>query len=218
MVKRYLRPQNGPILEGGCGSGIHVAALTNSGYRCIGVDYAPATVELLNRHMPELDVRLGDVRNLPFGEDCFAGYISIGVLEHFWDGYEPIIDEMLRVIRPGGYLFLAFPYMSPIRRAKGELGCYKAFDGHKPKDFYQFALDHRTVASDLHERGFRLIKEVPHNPNQGLWEEVPVLGPVFDPQNRNILVRLLRKPIGLMLSPFVCHSTLLVFRKGEGRR
>ena len=215
IVKKYLRPQDGFILEGGCGSGNQVAALVNSGYQCIGIDFASRTVETLNKYMPEFDVRLGDVRNLPFENNFFSGYMSLGVIEHFWDGYEPIFREMQRVIKPGGYLFLTFPYMSPIRKMKGRLGLYKLYDGHKPDNFYQFALDHRTVLSALQERGFHLIKKITYNPQQGLWEESPVFNSVFASENRRLLARLFRKVIALLLSPLICHSIALVLRKSS---
>ena len=124
ITRKYLRPVDGVILEGGCGDAVHVAALAASGYRCIGIDSAEQTVSALQSAFPELDVRLGDVRHLDFDDAAFAGYWSIGVIEHFWDGYGPIVQEMSRVVRTGGYLFLTFPYMSPVRRLKARLGLY----------------------------------------------------------------------------------------------
>ena len=49
-------------------------------------------------HWPQLDVSYGDVRALEFEDDSFDGYWSLGVIEHFPDGYEDIGQEMTRVI------------------------------------------------------------------------------------------------------------------------
>ena len=110
ITEKYLKPEHGIILEGGCGTGQNVAALVNNGYRCIGIDWAEKTVALLNRYAAGLDIRQGDVRKLPFPDKYFAGYWSMGVIEHFREGYEPVALEMARVIKDNGYLFLAFPY------------------------------------------------------------------------------------------------------------
>jgi SAM-dependent methyltransferase len=127
VTRRYLRPADGPILEGGCGIGVHVAALQNHGYQAIGVDYAAKTMAMVRQYLPRSDVRLGDVRSLvEFPDRHFAGYWSLGVIEHFWSGYEDIAREMLRVLRPGGYLFLTFPHMSPLRRVKARWAAQRA--------------------------------------------------------------------------------------------
>ncbi|MFX0076379.1 MAG: class I SAM-dependent methyltransferase, partial [Candidatus Hermodarchaeota archaeon] len=57
VTRKYMKPKDGIILEGGCGRGEHVASLTNSGYRAIGLDYAKKTVDKLNKYVPELDIR-----------------------------------------------------------------------------------------------------------------------------------------------------------------
>ena len=105
ITRQFLKPRDGIILEGGCGKGHNVASLFNNGYRVIGIDYAEKSVMILNQYLPELDIRLADVRDLPFEDNYFIGYWSIGVIEHFWEGYESIALEMSRVIKYNGYLF-----------------------------------------------------------------------------------------------------------------
>ena len=156
ITKKYLRPKQGIILEGGCGQGHYVSSLVNNGYQCIGVDYAQETVKTLNKFVPELDIRYGDVRDLPFKDIFFIGYWSLGVIEHFWDGYDNIAKEMSRVIKKDGYLFLTFPYMSLLRKLKARLGFYKLWKNgnNQPEDFYQYALDTKVVIKDFNKFGF----------------------------------------------------------------
>ena len=119
ITQEFLSPKDGPLLEGGCGTGIQVAAINNAGYSIVGIDFATETVRELNNVAPELDIRIGDVRKLDFDDQTFAGYWSLGVIEHFWDGYAEIADEGFRVLKPGGMMFLVFPYLNPVRAWKG---------------------------------------------------------------------------------------------------
>ena len=110
------------ILEGGCGPANHVYSLKKQGFEAVGLDFAPQTVNCLQEVAPELDIRLGDVRSLPFEDSSFDGYWSLGVIEHFWNGYDQIAREMHRVLRKDGYLFLTFPTMTEIRVWKAKHG------------------------------------------------------------------------------------------------
>jgi SAM-dependent methyltransferase len=220
ITKKYLKPEDGYILEGGCGNGINVASLYNSGYKVIGIDYAENTVKTLNKYIPELDIRLGDVRNLTFNDNYFIGYWSLGVIEHFWEGYDLIAKEMSRVLKNGGYLFLAFPYMSPLRRLKAGLGKYKAWkDGHESDSFYQFALNSETVVEKFRSLGFKLIKSIPFDGVKGIKDEVALLKPVlqnlYEYQGSNLPIRALRKAISVLASSVAGHCILLILRKAQ---
>jgi SAM-dependent methyltransferase len=105
------------VVEAGCGVGAWVAYLSKHGIRnVVGLDnYAPALAEL-KRHAPESHVIEADVRELPFDDGSVDACISLGVVEHFADGPTPLILEMFRVLRPGGYMFLTVPYYNLFRR------------------------------------------------------------------------------------------------------
>jgi len=206
------------ILEGGCGNALQVAALVNNGYQCIGVDYAPRTVRIINEAIPELSVRLGDVRHLDFEDARFAGYLSLGVIEHFWEGYEAMGLEMARVIKPLGYLFLAFPYMSPLRKLKSHFGLYPMWQPRQnPPNFYQFALDHKLVTQGFLKWGFNLIEAIPMLGLRATKDEIKVLKPflqkLYDYRGSSILIRALKLSLSKIFTQFSGHICLLVLRK-----
>lgn len=216
--QRYLKPEDGLILEGGCGTAIHVAALVNNGYQCIGVDYASRTVQTINKTIPELIVQQGDVRNLQFEDSSFVGYWSLGVIEHFWEGYRQIAMEMERVIKPGGYLFLTFPYLSPLRRLKARLNLYPKWNEKKaPPSFYQFALDHTGVIEDFRQQGFELLEHQPMLGFRAIKEELGILNPLlcklYDYRGQSILIRGFKFALSQIATPLSGHMILLVFRK-----
>ena len=223
ITRSYLKPEDGVILEGGCGMGIHVAALRNLGYEAIGVDFAKKTVEMLNGIAPELDIRLGDVRALPLESESFAGYWSLGVIEHFWTGYHDIAREMYRVLRPGGYLFLAFPYMNCVRRRwkSPSLRIFPRWSGEqRAADFYQFALNPATVRTDFEALGFKLVEIRPVLGRQGMQEDAPELSrriqTVLSGSSKRFFSRGWRRAVhelNLRLLPLFSYSILLVLRK-----
>jgi len=220
ITEEFLKPDDGPVLEGGCGLGLHVAALHNQGYRVMGVDFAENCVSELNRRVPELDIRLGDVRDLAFPENFFAGYWSLGVIEHFWDGYGPIAREMHRVLADGGYLFLAFPYMNQIRRIKAMCRLVPRWNGQDYADFFQFALDHRSVLGDFERLGFTLARACPVLQRQGMNEEAPriaqALERMYKCESRNVAFRAARRLVHEVASRIqnaFSYSMLLVLCK-----
>lgn len=216
LVKKYL-PKGSVVLEGGCGRGQIVSALQYQGYKAIGVDFASETIKRIKEAAPELDVRHGDVCALQLPDDTLDGYISVGVIEHFWDGHQAIIEEMYRTLRVGGFLFVSFPYLSPLRRLKIFLRMYPS--AHKQElneradTFYQFALSARRMQADFEVLGFRLKESLTYDGLKGFKDEVapfqPFLQEIYDgkrlPRWRSRLNRLFK--------PFASHCVLLVLQK-----
>ena len=106
------------ILDFGCGSGQVVAAGLAGGRELFGVEIfsgestARADVErqgLLGRRI--FDVRDG---RLPFDDGTFDLAVSNTVFEHVED-LESALDEVHRVLRPGGRLVTFFPSQEVVR-------------------------------------------------------------------------------------------------------
>jgi SAM-dependent methyltransferase len=61
---------------------------------------------------------VGDLQAMPIDEAFYDSVICLAVLEHVprpWDG----VREMLRVLRPGGFLFLYVPFLAPYHAEPG---------------------------------------------------------------------------------------------------
>ena len=160
------------ILEAGCGMGQYVYRLNSMGYECIGIDYAEKTINKLNEVYPELDIRKMDVFNLSaFEKNYFDVYYSGGLIEHFWNGYDEIINEADRVIKPRGLLILTFPYMSRCR--KKQLKSLTDLKLKEPENFYQFALDSDHVISKLKAKGYKVLHKKGRNGLKGFIEAYP---------------------------------------------
>ena len=217
-TKKHL-PLGAKILEGGCGLGANVLALHRAGYNVVGVDYAEKTVRYLNKTYPDLDIQIGDVRKLPFPDNEFNGYWSLGVIEHFWEGYDEIAIEMSRVVGKGDYVFLTFPSMSWLRRLKTYFNFYEEWNGSSifpsELDFYQFALDPKRVIQSFVDMGFSLISKKQISGIKGFKDEVllvkPALQKLYDSKSKISLV--MKKLLEPVLGFWAGHMTLFVLEK-----
>jgi SAM-dependent methyltransferase len=105
------------VLEAGCGMGAWVAYLSRIGIRrVIGLDNYGLALRQLKELAPDCLVVEADIRSLPFEDNSLDACISLGVVEHFRNGPASLIQEMYRVLRPSGYLFLTVPYYNLFRR------------------------------------------------------------------------------------------------------
>ena len=219
-TSKHLRP-GATILEGGCGLGQNLFSLHKMGYKAYGIDYASDTVVRVKKYHPELSLICGDVMALPFPDNYFDGYWSLGVIEHFYDGFEPILKEMKRVIKPGGYLFLTFPCMSWYRRKKASEGKYKDWmpTALNIRKFYQFALDAGAVAEEFEANGFVVIKKSSLAGFKGFKDEMTNIGlkrllqKLYD--SRPLPVRALVYIFDIMLAPLFGHSAFMVLERRE---
>lgn len=215
-TRKYL-PKGAVVLEGGCGQGQNVWTLQSAGFDCWGADFAADTVEKIKKTMPELKVVVSDVRKLSFEDNFFDGYWSLGVIEHFFDGYHEIRDEMRRVLKKGGYLFLTVPAMSFLRQAKARLGFYEPFkkEGFPLDDFYQFVLSDKKVIEDYSAHGFRLVSHHRIHGVKGLKDEVQLfyspLQKVYD--SKMFAARVVRKFMDESFRHFSNHMSYFVLQK-----
>ena len=215
ITRRYLSPGE-KILEGGCGNGKNVFGLSKNGYDAYGVDFAEGTITEAKKIFPDLKISVGDVKKLDFPDEHFDGYWSLGVIEHFRDGYGEAVSEAGRVLKKGGYLFLTFPWMSPLRKLKAAFGFYPV--GERPeddKDFYEFIFNDRLVRGEIAAAGFRAERKIPFDAVKGLKDEFGFLGPVFQKiySSPRPIARAFRYLSSILLGWFCGHIILLVFRK-----
>jgi SAM-dependent methyltransferase len=210
-------PRGSLILEGGCGRANKVKAMAAAGFRAVGVDFAAESVKQARLNYPDLDIRQGDVRSLEFPNGHFDGYWSIGVIEHFWEGYGPILAEAARVVRAGGFLFLTAPWLSPYRRRKAANRGYPvaAFE-REPDSFYQFALGREEVSAQIARHGFELLQWQGFASEVSMKEDMVALkGPIdwLFGSRGSIVKRVLRKAVTRVLDPYCGHSFLAVARR-----
>ena len=132
VVTNALADCTGPILEVGCGAGNVLARL--EGEKLFGVDLSSY---LLGKASDRLEGRarltLGSGEALPYTAGSFDGVLCTEVIEHVLNPKQ-VMEEIARVLRPGGFLAMSVPNEDLIDRLKGAVsltGLYRQVFGSR---------------------------------------------------------------------------------------
>lgn len=111
LLRRWSALENAAVLDIGGGPGYFADAFTDAGARYAGVE--PDAGELTARGGVAGNTIRGSGLDLPLADGSVDVAFSSNVLEHVPDPRR-MAEEMLRVTRPGGVVFLSWtPWLSP---------------------------------------------------------------------------------------------------------
>ncbi len=99
------------VLDVACGEGYGSALLARTAHRVTGADIAQAAVDHARARyaaIGNLEFRQADCAALPFPDACFDAVVSFETIEHV-PAQEAFLDEVRRVLRPGGLFVLSCP-------------------------------------------------------------------------------------------------------------
>jgi len=105
LIARYVKPEDGTILDAGAGTGIVAEILTPLGYKeLVAIDLSQRMLDLARTKGLYLDAKrmvLG--KHLDFPDNRFVASIAAGV---FTAGHAPAesFDELIRITKAGGYI------------------------------------------------------------------------------------------------------------------
>lgn len=111
--------QCGSLLDVGCGNGRLLVYFAGLGYRVSGMDSAPTALRLsqewLQRDGLSGNLLLSDMRYpFPIANDSFDALLSTQVIHHArLETVIATIDEITRVVRPGGMILITVPVYKP---------------------------------------------------------------------------------------------------------
>ena len=104
LYPRIVRYLNGKLLDFGCGIGDFLAYRRDS----VGVDSNQYSVNVCLQR--GLDARYIKDKRLPFLDRHFSSVVMDNVIEHIpCQGVKDVIQELLRVLIPGGDLLIGIP-------------------------------------------------------------------------------------------------------------
>jgi ubiquinone/menaquinone biosynthesis C-methylase UbiE len=111
------------ILDVATGRGRHALVLAERGHRVVGLDLAPLAIATARRRATDAGLAgiatfvRGDMRALPFDDASFDGVVNLFTSFGYFDeeaDHGRTVGEMVRVLRPGGWLvqdFICAPYL-----------------------------------------------------------------------------------------------------------
>lgn len=105
LERRYGPLRGQTIIDLGCGAGFYTASLRALGASVIPVDNDPAELLLIGE--PPDGAVLADAGDLPLPTGSVDGAFCSNLLEHTQDA-EPVIREIERVLRPGGWGYISW--------------------------------------------------------------------------------------------------------------
>jgi len=113
LLVRYLKHfsielQGKLLLDLGCGQGGFLVAFKEAGARITGLDLNVTT--MFEDGLPKVGA---DALHVPFESSCYDVVVCTNLIEHLPEP-ELLLEEALRVLKPGGMLYLSFPpFYSP---------------------------------------------------------------------------------------------------------
>ncbi|HET7899909.1 MAG TPA: class I SAM-dependent methyltransferase [Candidatus Nanopelagicales bacterium] len=144
QIGAYSALEGATVLDVGAGPGWFRRAFEEAGARYLSIDADAG--EMSAAALPQDASVLGDAMSLPFATGSVDVVFSSNVLEHVPEP-ERMADEMLRVAKPGGLVFLSYTLWyspwgghetSPWHYLGGDRAAqrYTRTHGHPPKNVY----------------------------------------------------------------------------------
>jgi len=143
IVERYFADAEGSVLDVGCGVGRVSSLLAERGFDVTGIDVSEPLVEKARSLFPDVEFRVGDVRDTDFESASFDyAVFSYYGLDYLLPKAERVaaLRELYRVLKPSGIVaFSSHNNWSPLvplsagdlRRAVGDVGdFYKKPENH----------------------------------------------------------------------------------------
>jgi len=110
-LERFVSLSGREVLDFGCGTG--GVAVASRGARVVGVEPTAASVEAatLRARLRGVEARTRflhqpDTRHLPFADETFDLCVANSVLEYIYEDRAAYVQELWRVLRPGGVLYV----------------------------------------------------------------------------------------------------------------
>lgn len=100
------------VLDVGCGSGVFSDAMAGRGAHVLGIDANADAITYAQKtfQRPTLTFRRGLLDELDLPAESFDKASCLEVIEHVYeDQVRKLLDDLLRILRPGGLLFLTTP-------------------------------------------------------------------------------------------------------------
>jgi len=197
-------PQNGFVLEVGCGEGYGTNLLSQHAGKIIGLDVDENTIAHASKkyHSENCIFEVYDGVRIPYNDNTFDAVISFQVIEHLQNDIS-YISEICRVLKVNGFLILTTPNRT-CRLKSGQ----KPWNRFHVREYAPHELDHvlKSKFSDVKVWGIRGNEEVQEIEMERVRQVLKIVS--FDYFN-------LRKLIPEPLKPVVIKVLRKIVRRNQ---
>ncbi len=112
------------LLDVGCGAGLAMVLASKRGAVVAGLDAAEGLLAVARDRLPETDIRVGDLEELPYGDATFTAATSFNAVQYATDP-KRALQELARVTVPGSPVAVVTwgdPARSEMREVLGAIG------------------------------------------------------------------------------------------------
>lgn len=111
LINRWLSQGKKDFLDLGCGLGRHTIQFAKAGFNTSGFDLSEASIKRTEEYAKQagakVDLQIGDMLNLPYGDESFDCIYCRNVISHTdTSGMRKIVAELKRVLRKDGECYL----------------------------------------------------------------------------------------------------------------
>ena len=161
-----LVERHGVVADIGCGTGAASRVLADVGLDIVGIDLSPNMIAEARRLNSDLSFQVGSMTGLDFDDGHFHGICAWYSVIHIPDEQLPhVFSEFHRVLRPGGWVLVAFQVGEQPRELK------QAFGEQVSLTFHRRQPD--AVALLLDESGLKPYSGLVREPNDDGLESTP---------------------------------------------
>ncbi|MDD5005789.1 MAG: class I SAM-dependent methyltransferase [Candidatus Omnitrophica bacterium] len=112
FVLTRLKLKKGKVADFGCANSLMISYLASLGFDVFGVDFKEGDDSKFIHNYPNYSFVRSDICSLPFENEKFDASISISTLEHILSGDKKALEEIVRVTKKDGQIFISMPYGS----------------------------------------------------------------------------------------------------------
>ncbi|WP_223694203.1 class I SAM-dependent DNA methyltransferase [Leifsonia poae] len=123
FAERVLATGSAPVADLGCGPGRITGHLAALGLDVFGVDLSPGMIEVARQQHPGIRFEVGAMAELDLPDASLGGALAWYSIIHTPAERQPVLfAEFARVLRPGGWLLLAFQVGDGVVRLRRAYG------------------------------------------------------------------------------------------------
>ena len=107
IVNKTTPTSESRILDVGCGTGHHVAGLSDKGFDVLGIDISPSMVDKAKADFPEYKFQVADAtKSGEFGPNSFTHITCMYFTIYYIQDKLQFLQNAMKWLKPGGYLIL----------------------------------------------------------------------------------------------------------------